>query len=530
VFEHWKLLSGWIEEEKDFFALLKKVELHFEDWKLAKEEKKNEALLGGLLLEEALKVKERLGDELKDFVEKSDKFFKKTKRKRKLSYIVMSSAIALFGAFGFVQAKKAEEKAVEAKKSEKIAKIKEKEAKQNEQKALKRVQLLYKNVFEMVNLFGMEKMMLLSKQINDNEFSKIVEMAILLRESKAIETIEEKKKWENMIVNAMHNEEQIDKLHKILVNERIKLNEIEIKYAKKRMEVRKKFLKRIYIRACDNNHSIGCLNGSNESLYFKLYDEAYKFLQRALDLNESIIHEEKYLDATLGLLKGLQSKDIKKAKNMLNTIHIPSCSLDNLKTYVQFVEIAQKINPDFLTRLQKEQPGCYCYFNTSIKLIEYAKSTEVEPIYGLKQFLPCALKYDKNGLSYIYGNLSWYYLIERDYRKALDYAQKALTLDPSQKWIETNLAHALLLLGKKEKAKMIYLKHIGETVDNESWEDIILEDISTLKENNITSPYFDEIIHIMETRKQSKSSSSAPIVVPVFDTESDSNITKVNLP
>jgi len=75
------------------------------------------------------------------------------------------------------------------------------------------------------------------------EFLEIdAELVILILQSKALETDDEKQNWFNLL--PLMTEEQIYKFKDILIKERTKLNEIEQKYAEKRKELRQKQLLR----------------------------------------------------------------------------------------------------------------------------------------------------------------------------------------------------------------------------------------------------------------------------------------------
>ena len=75
------------------------------------------------------------------------------------------------------------------------------------------------------------------------EFLEIdAELIILILQSKALETDEEKQNWFNLL--PLMTEEQIYKFKDILIKERTKLNEIEQKYAEKRKNIRQKQLLR----------------------------------------------------------------------------------------------------------------------------------------------------------------------------------------------------------------------------------------------------------------------------------------------
>jgi len=68
------------------------------------------------------------------------------------------------------------------------------------------------------------------------------ELIILILQSRALETDEEKQNWFNLL--PLMTEEQIIKLKDILLKERKKLEEIEQKYEKKKKEIRQKYLLR----------------------------------------------------------------------------------------------------------------------------------------------------------------------------------------------------------------------------------------------------------------------------------------------
>ena len=68
------------------------------------------------------------------------------------------------------------------------------------------------------------------------------ELIILILQSKALETDEDKQNWFNLL--PLMTDEQISKFKDILVKERTKLNEIEQKYIEKRKKLRQKQLLR----------------------------------------------------------------------------------------------------------------------------------------------------------------------------------------------------------------------------------------------------------------------------------------------
>lgn len=87
------------------------------------------------------------------------------------------------------------------------------------------------------------------------------------------------------------------------------------------------------------------------------------------------------------------------------------------------------------------------------------------------------------------GNLAWYYLFDREFKKAENVALKALELDESQKWIYTNLGHAYLLQGNYKAAKSTYkkIKKLSNA-DGKPYSEVILNDLELLEKQGIEIP------------------------------------------
>lgn len=64
------------------------------------------------------------------------------------------------------------------------------------------------------------------------------------------------------------------------------------------------------------------------------------------------------------------------------------------------------------------------------------------------------------------GNQSYNAILMKDFAESEKQAQDALAIDPSQHWIVTNLAAALLFQGKYEEAEKTYLQYKEELKDN----------------------------------------------------------------
>jgi hypothetical protein len=92
--------------------------------------------------------------------------------------------------------------------------------------------------------------------------------------------------------------------------------------------------------------------------------------------------------------------------------------------------------------------------------------------------------------------VAWYALLAREFAKALIVANRAHTLLPDNLEIETNRAHSLLFLGRKEEARALYLANQGKPVpeaENRLWELVTVEDFAALRKAGLTKPIMDDI-------------------------------------
>ena len=90
-----------------------------------------------------------------------------------------------------------------------------------------------------------------------------------------------------------------------------------------------------------------------------------------------------------------------------------------------------------------------------------------------------------------FNNVSWVALFNREFAKALAAAQRAHSLDPGSRIVETNRAHALLFLERSDEAKTIYVVHKGKKIAdgrNETWEQVIAKDFAALREMGLEHP------------------------------------------
>ncbi len=91
-------------------------------------------------------------------------------------------------------------------------------------------------------------------------------------------------------------------------------------------------------------------------------------------------------------------------------------------------------------------------------------------------------------------SLSWYQLLAGQYDAVIATADQAAAISKDYISIDTNRAHALMLKGFPDEARIVYNKHKGkETRNKKTWDNEVLDDFAELEQENIEHPLMNEI-------------------------------------
>jgi esterase/lipase superfamily enzyme/Tfp pilus assembly protein PilF len=93
-------------------------------------------------------------------------------------------------------------------------------------------------------------------------------------------------------------------------------------------------------------------------------------------------------------------------------------------------------------------------------------------------------------------NVAWHALFAHDFEQALAVSDRAHALEPTQLDVETNRAHALLLLGRVDEARALYRSYKGKPIsltNDQLWEDAIADDVEALARAGIDQPVLKDI-------------------------------------
>ncbi|MBP6424588.1 MAG: hypothetical protein KA278_02575 [Flavobacterium sp.] len=98
-----------------------------------------------------------------------------------------------------------------------------------------------------------------------------------------------------------------------------------------------------------------------------------------------------------------------------------------------------------------------------------------------------------------YNTLGYYYLITKQYSKALKVLQEGEKLDATELLIQLNLAHAYLLNGNYKSAKTIHKTYFNQNVtDSLSWTQKTKLDFDAFQKVGIQNEDFDAVLKILE--------------------------------
>lgn len=158
---------------------------------------------------------------------------------------------------------------------------------------------------------------------------------------------------------------------------------------------------------------------------------------------------------------------------------------------------------DALDNLASEQDGTATDYNGAQKT--YAGELhEVEAAFG-KATDPAAKTKLQEQLIQTYGNLAWAELLAKQYPEALSDAKALLKMDPTQDWMEVNLAHAYMFMGQLPMAEGIYFNNPNRKLGDgdETFAETALGDFKKFREMKMVPPGMDTIEQKLESAEKS---------------------------
>jgi tetratricopeptide (TPR) repeat protein len=101
------------------------------------------------------------------------------------------------------------------------------------------------------------------------------------------------------------------------------------------------------------------------------------------------------------------------------------------------------------------------------------------------------------------GAVAFFFILDGNFSQSLELSDEAISVAPKMGWLHANRAHALMLLGRVDQARAIYLQYRGtqDVRNNKPWETVVLEDFAELRKANLTHPLMVEIEKTFRRRR-----------------------------
>jgi tetratricopeptide (TPR) repeat protein len=111
----------------------------------------------------------------------------------------------------------------------------------------------------------------------------------------------------------------------------------------------------------------------------------------------------------------------------------------------------------------------------------------------------------------VLGTLSYYQLLNNQPREAQENAEQAARADPAQSWVKVNLAHAMLLSGRTDTARQLYLMERNtELGDQGTFEKVALRDVEEFEKRGIGGQAIEQVRQWYAVRSSSPGRPGSP--------------------
>lgn len=198
-----------------------------------------------------------------------------------------------------------------------------------------------------------------------------------------------------------------------------------------------------------------------------------------------------------------QCKTSNLAQKMTNSGDFCVCVSDKIQSKYTFKEF-QKLLIEERNKAFKDF-GAICFnetgasdaFNSDLRT--QATVLSKKNSYGAAIAKMNTIINNGKGSALDYNTLGYYYLLTKQYGKALKVLQEGEKLDATELLIQLNLAHAYLLNGNYKSAKAIHKTYSNQNVtDSLSWTQKTKLDFDAFQKAGIQNEDFDAVLKILE--------------------------------
>ncbi len=227
-------------------------------------------------------------------------------------------------------------------------------------------------------------------------------------------------------------------------------------------------------------------------------DEALKAYRDSLAIREHLASTERS--------NTQWQRDLSISYNKLGDVLVKQGKLDEaLKAYRDGLAIAERLAAADRSNTQWQRDLSVSYNMVGDVLVKQGKLDEALKAYrdglAIRERLAAADRSNaewQNDFQYSVGRiggLAYDFVLARNFVRALEAVDQAISLAPDKIWLYSNRAHALMFLGRVDEARALYLKYRRQqkVQGDKSWEAVVLEDLTELRKAGLKHPLMAEI-------------------------------------
>jgi tetratricopeptide (TPR) repeat protein len=130
--------------------------------------------------------------------------------------------------------------------------------------------------------------------------------------------------------------------------------------------------------------------------------------------------------------------------------------------------------------------------DTTLKIKQYEKIIQLD-----ERMYKDNPKETKEDFAQHLNSLGWYYLLNRQFTKAETLFKKGIEINSSNVYLQSNIPHILLFLGKTKKAMQLYLELKDKEFDKEAgyatFKDAFMSDFTDFEKQGMDKSLFVQI-------------------------------------
>jgi tetratricopeptide (TPR) repeat protein len=249
-----------------------------------------------------------------------------------------------------------------------------------------------------------------------------------------------------------------------------------------------------------------CLKINSENIYFgfesknwimnqKIILEIVPWVDNKLARGWNVINKQVALN---------QCKLSETAKMLSNSDDFCVCKLEKLQEKYKFFEYENLILTEKNSTLKAIENACLKQTGDII-ILDNAVRNEVEMLAKSQKYdlaiakLTNAIIKKSNGIATDFNNLGTYYLLTKQYQKALENIKKAQLLDDSELQIKLNLAHVYMFTDEVKLAKNIHEKYKNQNINTtQTWIEKTKSDFDLFQKKGLPNDNFNKILRLLE--------------------------------